>query len=212
METEKVRTHGVISRVTPQNPINVLFSLLNCCIFATLSHNRHFLGLFSCNSSGFLIGLVYKMRKTHKNNNSINCDTLYYIQTSNSMIVYTDNMKKTIKINKKVKEVLMTKIDSLESNLQNRDMMNQLESAEENILRIDIEDTISKCLLKLNERQERVLRMRFGIKLKRDYTLEEVADFFNLGRERIRQIEAKALRILRHPANSKFTKTLLEVA
>jgi len=121
-------------------------------------------------------------------------------------------MNKTMKINKKVKEVLMTKIDSLESNLQNRDMMNQLESAEENVLRIDIEDTISKCLLKLNERQERVLRMRFGIKLKRDYTLEEVADFFNLGRERIRQIEAKALRILRHPANSKFTKTLLEVA
>ena len=144
------------------------------------------------------------------NNNT--CDTMYYIQTSNSMIVYTDNMKKTIKINKKVKEVLMTKIDSLESNLQNRDMMNQLESAEENVLRIDIEDTISKCLLKLNERQERIIRMRFGIKLKRDYTLEEVADFFNLGRERIRQIEAKALRILRHPANSKFTKTLLEVA
>jgi len=150
------------------------------------------------------------MRKTHKNNNSINCDTLYYIQTSNSMIVYTDNMKKTIKINKKVKEVLMTKIDSLESNLQNRDMMNQLESAEENVLRIDIEDTISKCLLKLNERQERVLRMRFGIKLKRDYTLEEVANFFNLGNERVRQIEAKALRILKHPANSKLTKTLLE--
>ena len=117
-----------------------------------------------------------------------------------------------MKINKKVKEVLMTKIDSLESNLQNRDMMNQLESAEENILRIDIEDTISKCLLKLNERQERIIRMRFGIKLKRDYTLKEVADFFNLGNDRIRQIEAKALRILKHPANSKFTKTLLEVA
>ena len=121
-------------------------------------------------------------------------------------------MNKTMKINKKVKEVLMTKIDSLESNLQNRDMMNQLESAEENILRIDIEDTISKCLLKLNERQERIIRMRFGIKLKRDYTLKEVADFFNLGNDRIRQIEAKALRILKHPANSKFTKTLLEVA
>ena len=121
-------------------------------------------------------------------------------------------MKKTMKINKEIKEVLMTKVNSLESNLQNKDMMNQLESAEENVLKIDIEDTISKCLLKLNERQERIIRMRFGIKLKRDYTLEEVADFFNLGRERIRQIEAKALRILRHPANSKFTKTLLEVA
>mgnify|MGYP003865914481 FL=1 len=137
---------------------------------------------------------------------------MYYIHLSKNVLLYTDIMKKTMKINKEIKEVLMTKVNSLESNLQNKDMMNQLESAEENVLRIDIEDTISKCLLKLNERQERIIRMRFGIKLKRDYTLEEVADFFNLGRERIRQIEAKALRILRHPANSKFTKTLLEVA
>jgi len=142
------------------------------------------------------------------NNNT--CDNLYTIQTIKSMIGYTDIMKKTMKINKEIKEVLMTKVNSLESNLQNKDMMNQLESAEENVLRIDIEDTISKCLLKLNERQERVLRMRFGIKLKRDYTLEEVANFFNLGNERVRQIEAKALRILKHPANSKLTKTLLE--
>jgi len=150
------------------------------------------------------------MRKTHKNNNSNTCDTMYYIHLSKNVLLYTDNMKKTMKINKKVKEVLMTKINSLESNLQNRDMMNQLESAEENVLRIDIEDTISKCLLKLNERQERIIRMRFGIKLKKDYTLEEVANFFNLGNERVRQIEAKALRILKHPANSKLTKTLLE--
>ena len=145
-------------------------------------------------------------------NNNNTCDTMYYIHLSKNVLLYTDIMKKTMKINKEIKEVLMTKVNSLESNLQNKDMMNQLESAEENVLKIDIEDTISKCLLKLNERQERIIRMRFGIKLKRDYTLEEVADFFNLGRERIRQIEAKALRILRHPANSKFTKTLLEVA
>ena len=76
-----------------------------CCIFATLSYNRHFLGLFSCNSSGFLIGLVYKMRKTHKNNNSIKCDTLYTIQTSKTMIVYTDNMK-----NNNKGEYIMSKV------------------------------------------------------------------------------------------------------
>ena len=92
METEKVRTHDVVSRTTSQNP-------KMCCIFATFSYNPHFLGLFSCNPSGFLIGLVYKMRKTHKNNNSINCDTLCYIQTSNSMIGYTDNMKNNTKDN-----------------------------------------------------------------------------------------------------------------
>jgi plasmid rolling circle replication initiator protein Rep len=92
METEKVRTHGVVSRTTSQNP-------KMCCIFATFSYNPHFSGLFSCNPSGFLIGLVYKMRKTHKNNNSINCDTLYTIQTSKTMIVYTDNMKNNNKDN-----------------------------------------------------------------------------------------------------------------
>jgi len=151
------------------------------------------------------------MRKTHKNNNSITCDTMYYIHLSKNVLLYTDIMKKTMKINKEIKEVLMTKVNSLESNLQNKDMMNQLESAEENVLRIDIEDTISKCLLKLNERQERVIRMRFGIKCNAS-SLEEVANFFNLSTERLRQIEAKSLRILKHPANSKLTKTLLEVA
>ena len=54
--------------------------------------------------------------------------------------------------------------------------------------------------------------MRFGIDMNTDHTLEEVGKQFDVTRERIRQIEAKALRILRHPANSKFTKTLLEVA
>ena len=92
METEKVRMHGVVSRTTSQNP-------KMCCIFATFSYNLHFSGLFSCNPSGFLIGLVYKMRKTHKNNNSIKCDTLYTIQTSKTMIVYTDNMKNNNKDN-----------------------------------------------------------------------------------------------------------------
>ena len=97
METEKVRMHGVVSRTTSQNP-------KMCCIFATFSYNPHFSGLFSCNPSGFLIGLVYKMRKTHKNNNSINCDTLYTIQTSKTMIVYTDNMKNK---QKKTKETTL---------------------------------------------------------------------------------------------------------
>ena len=92
METEKVRTHDVVSRTTSQNP-------KMCCIFATFSYNPHFSGLFSCNPSGSLIGLVYKMRKTHKNNNSIKCDTLYTRHLSKTMIGYTDIMKKTTKEN-----------------------------------------------------------------------------------------------------------------
>ena len=73
----------------------------NCCIFATFSYNPHFLGLFSCNPSGFLIGLVYKMRKTHKNNSSITCDTMYTLQMSKTMIGYTYIMIKNTNKNKK---------------------------------------------------------------------------------------------------------------
>ena len=57
--------------------------------------------LFPCNPLGFMIGLVYKMRKTHKNNNSITCDTMYYVQTLKTMIGYTYIMIKNTNKNKK---------------------------------------------------------------------------------------------------------------
>ena len=62
----------------------------------------------------------------------------------------------------------------------------------------------------ITPREERVLRMRFGIGEKSDHTLEEVGQDFEVTRERIRQIEAKALRKLRHPSRSHRLKAFLE--
>lgn len=74
----------------------------------------------------------------------------------------------------------------------------------------DLAEAIRKVLTTLTPREERVLRMRFGIGEKADHTLEEVGSEFTLTRERIRQIEAKALRKLRHPARSRKLKNFIE--
>ena len=68
----------------------------------------------------------------------------------------------------------------------------------------------TKILASLTPREERVLRMRFGIGMNTDHTLEEVGLQFSVTRERIRQIEAKALRKLKHPSRSKQLKSFLE--
>ena len=69
-----------------------------------------------------------------------------------------------------------------------------------------LQDQIGKLLDTLTEREQRVLVLRFGLKDGRTRTLEEVGKEFNVTRERIRQIEAKALRKLRHPSRSKMLK------
>jgi len=65
-------------------------------------------------------------------------------------------------------------------------------------------------LADLTPREEQVLRKRFGISEKSDHTLEEVGKLFNVTRERIRQIEAKALRKLRHPVRSQVLRSYYE--
>jgi RNA polymerase primary sigma factor len=59
-------------------------------------------------------------------------------------------------------------------------------------------------------REERIVRMRFGLGMNSDHTLEEVGQQFSVTRERIRQIEAKALRKLKHPSRSRQLRTFLE--
>jgi RNA polymerase primary sigma factor len=73
-----------------------------------------------------------------------------------------------------------------------------------------LEDSTRKVLATLTPREERVLRMRFGIGENSDHTLEEVGQDFEVTRERIRQIEAKARRKLRHPSRSKRLRAFLE--
>ena len=74
----------------------------------------------------------------------------------------------------------------------------------------NLRETTTKVLAMLTPREERVLRMRFGIGMNTDHTLEEVGLQFSVTRERIRQIEAKALRKLKHPSRSKQLKSFLE--
>ena len=80
----------------------------------------------------------------------------------------------------------------------------------DNVVTSSLEETTRKVLATLTPREERVLRMRFGIGENSDHTLEEVGQDFEVTRERIRQIEAKALRKLRHPARSKRLRSFLE--
>lgn len=74
----------------------------------------------------------------------------------------------------------------------------------------NLKETCTRILSSLTPREERVLRMRFGIGMNTDHTLEEVGRQFNVTRERIRQIEAKALRKLKHPSRSKKLRSFLD--
>jgi RNA polymerase primary sigma factor len=78
------------------------------------------------------------------------------------------------------------------------------------VISMNLADQTRKVLATLTPREEKVLRMRFGIGEKSDHTLEEVGQDFEVTRERIRQIEAKALRKLRHPSRSKRLKSFIE--
>ncbi|MCY3995006.1 MAG: RNA polymerase sigma factor RpoD [Rhodobacter sp.] len=74
----------------------------------------------------------------------------------------------------------------------------------------NLKETTTRVLASLTPREERVLRMRFGIGMNTDHTLEEVGQQFNVTRERIRQIEAKALRKLKHPSRSRRLRSFLD--
>ena len=74
----------------------------------------------------------------------------------------------------------------------------------------NLRETTTRVLSSLTAREERVLRMRFGIGMNTDHTLEEVGQQFNVTRERIRQIEAKALRKLKHPSRSRKLRSFMD--
>ncbi len=77
-------------------------------------------------------------------------------------------------------------------------------------IQANLRETTTRVLASLTPREERVLRMRFGIGMNTDHTLEEVGKQFDVTRERIRQIEAKALRKLRHPSRSEVLRSFLD--
>ena len=77
-------------------------------------------------------------------------------------------------------------------------------------IQANLKETTTRVLASLTPREERVLRMRFGVGMSTDHTLEEVGSQFNVTRERIRQIEAKALRKLKHPSRSRKIRGFLD--
>jgi RNA polymerase primary sigma factor len=80
---------------------------------------------------------------------------------------------------------------------------------EDQAIHANLKKKVNNVLSYLNPRQERVLRMRFGINLATDYTLAEVGKVFGVNPERVRQIEARALRTLKHPSHSRKLCTFL---
>ena len=134
-------------------------------------------------------------RKSYPDNNS----RLQYIPLWNTNGYFVFRKYKTPKyikndaLNKKT-----INIDSIDSN--------ELIYEEPNIDSLELREAITQSLSKLTPREEKVLRMRFGIGMMSDYTLEEVGQVFSVTRERIRTIEAVALRKLKHPTNAKILK------
>ena len=78
------------------------------------------------------------------------------------------------------------------------------------VIQSNLRDITSRVLASLTAREERVVRMRFGIGIGSDHTLEQVGQQFSVTRERIRQIEAKALRKLKHPSRSSMLRSFLK--
>ena len=139
---------------------------------------------------------VFK-RKSYPDNNS----RLQYIPLWNTNGYFVFRKYKTPKyikndaLNKKT-----INIDSIDSNeLIYEEPKSRFTSPE-------LQKAITQSLMRLSPREERVLRMRFGIGLMTDHTLEEVGQVFSVTRERIRTIEAVALRKLKHPTIAKILK------
>ncbi len=121
-----------------------------------------------------------------------------------------DKVKKVLKIAKEPISLETPVGDEEDSHLgdfiEDKNSLQPLEAS----IQTNLKDTTTRVLATLTAREERVLRMRFGIGMARDHTLEEVGQQFNVTRERIRQIEAKALRKLKHPTRAKKLKNFME--
>ncbi|MBF0679788.1 MAG: RNA polymerase sigma factor RpoD [Devosia sp.] len=121
-----------------------------------------------------------------------------------------DKVRKVLKIAKEPISLETPIGDEEDSNLgdfiQDSNAIQPIDAAIQSNLR----ETTTRVLASLTPREERVLRMRFGIGMNTDHTLEEVGQQFSVTRERIRQIEAKALRKLKHPSRSRKLRSFLD--
>jgi len=121
-----------------------------------------------------------------------------------------DKVKEVLRAAKKTLSLETPVGDGEESSLSDFIENDAVVSPLDIVLSQNLSDQTRKVLSTLTPREEKVLKMRFGIGEDREFTLEEVGEHFNVTRERIRQIEGKALRKLRHPLRSKNLKELLQ--
>ncbi|MCA0369717.1 MAG: RNA polymerase sigma factor RpoD [Proteobacteria bacterium] len=131
-------------------------------------------------------------------------------ELSKKLLMPIDKVRKVLKIAKEPIS-LETPIGdeedgSLGDFIEDKNAVQPLESA----VNANLRETTTRVLASLTPREERVLRMRFGIGMNTDHTLEEVGQQFSVTRERIRQIEAKALRKLKHPSRSRKLRSFLD--
>ena len=121
-----------------------------------------------------------------------------------------DKVRKVLKIAKEPISLETPVGDEEDSHLgdfiEDKNAVQPLDAA----IHANLRETTTRVLASLTAREERVLRMRFGIGMNTDHTLEEVGQQFSVTRERIRQIEAKALRKLKHPSRSRKLRSFLE--
>ena len=131
-------------------------------------------------------------------------------ELAKKLVMPLEKVRKVLKISKEPVSLETPVGDEEDSNLgdfiEDKNALQPLDTA----IRSNLSESTTKILASLTPREERVLRMRFGIGMNTDHTLEEVGLQFSVTRERIRQIEAKALRKLKHPSRSKQLKSFLE--
>ena len=131
-------------------------------------------------------------------------------ELAKKLVMPLDKVRKVLKIAKEPVSLETPVGDEEDSSLgdfiEDKNALQPLDTA----IKSNLSESTTKILASLTPREERVLRMRFGIGMNTDHTLEEVGLQFSVTRERIRQIEAKALRKLKHPSRSKQLKSFLE--
>jgi len=131
-------------------------------------------------------------------------------ELAKKLVMPLEKVRKVLKISKEPVSLETPVGDEEDTSLgdfiEDKNALQPLDTA----IRSNLSESTTKILASLTPREERVLRMRFGIGMNTDHTLEEVGLQFSVTRERIRQIEAKALRKLKHPSRSKQLKSFLE--
>ena len=131
-------------------------------------------------------------------------------EVSEKMGISLDKVQKILKITRKPISLETPVGEEEDSRLEDFIEDKEVISPQDAAISSNMRKQIQKVLSTLNKREEKILRMRFGIGEKHDHTLEEVGQEFNVTRERIRQIEEKALKKLRHPSRAEKLKSFTE--